>query len=107
MSFFSVEVSGTSVRSVRTSSRIDFNFAHSKDYRNGDKGYRSSYGPKYDYIAGYRAGYEEGYATGYDQPGHGRGRAATYRRNGGYDNRDGYYDDQGRFHSYGTSSRLG
>ncbi|HEY3121366.1 MAG TPA: hypothetical protein VGL15_12125 [Vicinamibacteria bacterium] len=83
--------------------RHDFNFAHSKDYRNGDKGYKSSYGPKYDYIAGYRAGYEEGYATGYDQPGHGRGRGAIYRRNGGSDSRDGYYDDQGRFHAYGTA----
>ena len=80
--------------------RHDFNFAHSRDYRNGDKGYKSSYGPKYDYIAGYRSGYEEGYATGYDQPGHGRGRRAIHRRNRGDDGRDGYYDERGRFHPY-------
>jgi hypothetical protein len=81
--------------------RHDFNFAHSKDYRKGDRGYRSSYGPKYDYIAGYRAGYEEGYTVGYDQPGHGRGRASVHRRDRPYEGRDGYYDDRGRFHPYG------
>ena len=32
-----------------------------KDYRNADKGYKSSYGARRDYQAGYRNGFEEGY----------------------------------------------
>jgi hypothetical protein len=34
-------------------------------YRDGDHGYRSSYGPRWEYTRGFRRGYEEGYRRGY------------------------------------------
>lgn len=81
------------------SKRRPFDFADAKEYRKADKGYKSSYGPKYDYIAGYRAGYEEGYGVGYD----GSRNARLRRNNGRFGQQDGYYDEQGRFHPYGTA----
>jgi hypothetical protein len=45
--------------------RRSLDFAHDKEYRRGDAGYRRSYGPKPVYANGYRRGYEEGYRRAY------------------------------------------
>jgi hypothetical protein len=78
--------------------REGFNYAHSRDYRNGDRGYRRHYGPRHEYVAGYRSGYVNGYRSGYrNRPGYGYG----YRHdNRGYDRRYGEYDD-----NYGNRHR--
>jgi hypothetical protein len=34
-------------------------------YRDGDRGYRSSYGPRVEYVHSYRSGFEQGYRDGY------------------------------------------
>jgi hypothetical protein len=34
-------------------------------YRDGDHGYKSTYGPRTTYVSGFRRGYEEGYRRGY------------------------------------------
>ena len=51
---------------------------HDSKYRKGDAGYKKSYGPRQDYIAGYRDGYEQayrhGYRTGNDRDARVRGR---------------------------------
>ena len=66
--------------------RADFNFWHEGTYRNGDKGYRSSYGSRARYIQGFRAGYETGYRAGYETyryaQNHRRGNAYGYGRDG-------------------------
>jgi len=43
-----------------------FEFTHDKRFRQGDHGYRSSYGPRFEYVRGYRRGYEQGYRDGYE-----------------------------------------
>lgn len=70
-------------------------------YRDGDHGYRSSYGPRYEYVRAYRRAFEEGYRDGFaPYAANGRGRY----RNGGSYGRDGYYrgdpryDDDGRIY---------
>jgi hypothetical protein len=81
-----------------------FEFRDEGDYRNGDVGYRSSYGPKRQYVNGFRAGFEQGYGRAYQaesrygrsndrygRDGYGgysrdtRGRDGVYSRDGGYD----------------------
>lgn len=65
-------------------------------YRDGDRGYRSSYGPRSEYVRSYRRGFEQGYRDGYAAYANGRdGR-------GRYDSRDGRYygrDEQGDYDS--------
>lgn len=74
---------------------------HDRKYRDGDHGYRSSYGPRYEYVRGYRRGYEEGYHDGYEANiyagGHrGRSWGRYGSRDGGYYGRDdGYYGRDG------------
>jgi hypothetical protein len=69
-------------------------------YRDGDHGYKSSYGPRYEYVRAYRQAYEEGYRDGFEPYANARGRY----RNGGNYGRDGYYggdpryDDEGRIY---------
>ena len=69
-------------------------------YRDGDHGYKSSYGPRYEYVRAYRQAYQEGYRDGFEPYANARGRY----RNGGYYGRDGYYrgdpryDDEGRIY---------
>jgi hypothetical protein len=63
--------------------RDGFNFWHSKDYRNADKGYRGHYGPRWDYQRGFRAGYEHGYRRAYDH--------FEHRHDHGRCDRGGYY----------------
>jgi hypothetical protein len=43
-------------------------------YRDGDHGYKNSYGPRPSYVSGYRSGYEEGYRRGYSSRTSGRYR---------------------------------
>ena len=82
-----------------------FNVRRDDDFRDADNGYRREYGPRYEYSRGYRDGYEEGYRRGYVEYGRGYGyygggyRDDGYGR-GRYDDRDGYYDRDGRWHPY-------
>jgi hypothetical protein len=50
---------------VREGYRADYNFWRDPRYRNGDAGYRSSYGPRSEYVYGYRRGYELGHQRSY------------------------------------------
>jgi hypothetical protein len=62
----------------RSGSRAQ-DLAHDPRYRKGDAGYKKSYGPRQEYIAGYRDGYEQAVRGG--------GRAADpydYGRDGRY-----------------------
>ena len=70
-------------------------------YCDGDHGYRSSYGPRSEYVRAYRRAFEQGYRDGFEPySANGRGR---YRDNGSY-GRDGYYrgdpryDEEGRIY---------
>lgn len=91
-----------------------YSLSRDSKYRKGDAGYKKSYGPKQDYIAGYRDGYEQAYRRGY-RTGDVNGRAGAYGRgrNGrrtdredpygyGRDGRYGRDDNHGRDDRYGT-----
>jgi hypothetical protein len=72
---------------------------HDAKYRKGDAGYKKSYGPRQDYIAGYRDGYEQAVRRGY--------RTADDRRMGG---RDGWRrdpSDRDDPYGYGRDGRYG
>jgi hypothetical protein len=81
--------------------RDRFDPTRDRKYRDGDHGYRSSYGPRYEYVRAYRRAFEQGYRDGFD-PYYASGRG-RYRDNGAY-GRDGYYrgdpryDDEGRIY---------
>jgi hypothetical protein len=49
-----------------------FNFSIVLDYRQGDGGYRSSYGPRDRYRDQFRIGFEAGYRSGYERFGRNR-----------------------------------
>ena len=57
-------------------------------YRDGDRGYKSSYGPRYEYVRAYRRAFEQGYRDGF-APYYASGRYGSYSRDGGYYSRDG------------------
>lgn len=57
-------------------------------YRDGDRGYKSSYGPRYEYVRAYRRAFEEGYRDGFSPYAYSNGRG---RARGRYDSRDGGY----------------
>src|SRR3970282_2003036 len=57
----------------------EYSLIHDSKYRKGDAGYKKSYGPKQDYIAGYRDGYEQAYRSGY-RAADARGRTGAYGR---------------------------
>jgi hypothetical protein len=88
-----------------------FNVRRDDDFRDADNGYHREYGPRYEYARGYRDGYQEGYRRGYAEYGRGygyyggRGRDDGYGR-GRYDERDGYYDRNGRWHPYDDRDRI-
>jgi hypothetical protein len=67
--------------------RRGYEFRHDGRYRDGDHGYRSSYGSRYAYVQGYRRGYEAGYKDGFE--------AYGFRGGHGRDGRYGRYDDRG------------
>ena len=90
----------------------EYDLIHDSKYRKGDAGYKKSYGPRQDYIAGYRDGYEQAYRRG-TRTGDARGRAygrggygrATEREDPYGYGRDGRYgrdDRTGRDDRYGT-----
>jgi hypothetical protein len=89
------------------SRRGDNGLIHDSKYRKGDAGYKKSYGPRQDYIAGYRDGYEQAYRRGY-RAADTRGRAGTYGR--GRSGRRGEGNDPnvyGRDDRYGRDGRNG
>ena len=63
-----------------------FNLYRDGTYRDGDQGYRSSYGPRWEYIRAFRRGYEEGYRRAF----------ASRRRDRYDDDRYGYRDYRDR-----------
>lgn len=69
--------------------RRTFDPARHGEWRDTDKGYRSSYGPRYQYENGYRSGFQRGYRIAFDQS----------LGNGGYNTYDPYgrYDPNGRY----------
>ena len=67
-------------------------------YRDGDHGYRSSYGPRYEYVRAYRRAFEQGYRDGFDAY-YANGRGGY--RNGGSYGRDGYYRGDPRYDENG------
>ena len=74
-------------------------------YRDGDHGYKSSYGPRSQYVRAYRAGFEQGYRDGY-LPYARNGRNGTARRDGYYGRDGGYYGRDGGYYGrdgHGTS----
>jgi hypothetical protein len=56
-------------------------------YRDGDHGYRSSYGSRFNYVRSYRSGFELGYQDGYEPYARGRGRANSRGRVYGFPRR--------------------
>jgi len=66
--------------------RREYRFSNDRRFRDGDSGYRRSFGPRYEYVRGYRAGYERGYRSGYE--------ASTRYASGPYGyGRNRYYKD--------------
>jgi len=61
-------------------------------YRDGDHGYKRSYGSRSQYVRSYRSGFEQGYNDGY----------SAYASGGRYSGeRDGYYGSDGRYRGRG------
>jgi hypothetical protein len=92
--------------------RESYEPTHDRKYRDGDHGYRSSYGSRYEYVRGYRQGYLQGYRDGYEAYGYASGHRGGSRgrygsRDGGYYGRNdgsysrdgGYYGREGRSYS--------
>jgi hypothetical protein len=74
-------------------------------YRDGDRGYKRSYGPRYEYVRAYRRAFEQGYRDGFD-PYYANGRGSRDRygsRDGGNYGRDGSYSRDGGY--YGRDGR--
>jgi hypothetical protein len=68
-------------------------------YRDGDHGYRRSYGPRLEYVRSYRGGFEQGYRDGFAP--YARGRAGRAVGRGRYGARDGgYYGRSGAYAQY-------
>ena len=75
---------------------------HDPKYRKGDAGYKKSYGPRQDYIAGYRDGYEQAVRRG------SRTADADARvRRGGRDARRHDPSDRDDPYAYGRNGRYG
>ena len=93
-------------------SRRAFDPARHGEWRDTDKGYRSQYGPRYQYSNGYRNGFEQGYRSAFDTY-YGRDRNNGYNRydpNGRYDNGrygNGTYDRYDRYDQYGRPDPNG
>jgi len=83
--------------------RDRFDVTRDGKYRDGDHGYKSSYGPRNEYVRSYRRAFEQGYRDGYDQyyaSGRYRngGSYGSYGRDGGYYRSDPRYDEEGRIY---------
>jgi hypothetical protein len=69
--------------------RRSFDPSRHGSWRDTDKGYRSQYGPRFQYEGGYRRGFMQGYRAAFDQ---------YFGRNGRYGNgRYDGYDPYGRY----------
>ncbi len=55
---------------------------HDRRFRDGDHGYKSSYGPRFEYVRRYRQGYDQGYRDGYEAYAGGRSGHDRYGRDG-------------------------
>ena len=83
-----------------------FDVSRDSKYRDGDHGYKRSYGPRSEYVRAYRQGYERGYRDGFAPYAYaGRGRSRGYYGRDGYGRdpygrSDGYYDEYGLWHAY-------
>lgn len=64
--------------------RHEYRFSNNRRFRNGDAGYRRSFGSRYEYVRGFRSGYERGYRAGYES-------SIRYARGRGYGYGGGYY----------------
>jgi hypothetical protein len=88
------------------------NFRDEKDYRNGDWGYNSRYGPRDYYRQSFRSGFEAGYYAGYNR--YSRGAYGGYGTYGGravprppvYGNGGPVYGNTGAY-GYPSNSRYG
>lgn len=67
-------------------SGVNYNYAHSREYKKADSGYSRSFGDKGVYRNGYRDGYVAGYNKGYHGRDDGYGRS-RYGRYDGYEGR--------------------
>ena len=56
-----------------------FDVTRDGKYRDGDHGYRSSFGPRFEYVRSYRRAFEEGYREGFSVYS-GRGYRGDYGR---------------------------
>ena len=84
-------------RAEKARSRGDQGLMRDSKYRKGDAGYKKSFGPKQDYIAGYRDGYEQAFLNG-SRSADTRGRGLGRGRNGRADRNDPYgYGRDGRY----------
>ena len=83
--------------------RDRFDVTRDGKYRDGDHGYKSSYGPRYEYVRAYRRAFEQGYRDGYERYAGGR-----YRNGGSYGSygRDGYYRGDPRYDEDGRIYEL-
>jgi hypothetical protein len=88
--------------------RARYDVTKDSKYREGDHGYKRSYGPMSEYVRSYRQGYEQGYSDGfapYSYRARSNGRYGGYGRNGGYYGPNGgYYGADGRY--YGRDGRY-
>jgi len=66
--------------------RDRFDVTRDGKYRDGDHGYKSSYGPRSEYVRAYRRAFEEGYRDGYEPYAY-----ASRGSRGRYGSRDGRY----------------
>ena len=84
--------------------RENYEPTHDRKFRQGDHGYKSSYGSRYEYVRSYRQGYLQGYRDGYEAyasaSGHRGGSRGRYgSRDGGYYGRnDGDYSQDGGYY---------
>ena len=92
-------------RSGKDRSKGENDLIHDSKYRKGDAGYKKSYGPRQDYIAGYRDGYEQA-SRGGSRAGEARGADYGRSRQGRDSGRDDPYA-YGRDGRYGQDDRSG
>lgn len=70
-------------------------------YRDGDRGYKSSYGPRYEYVRAYRRAFEQGYRDGFAPYAYAGRRGGSFGRYGSRD--DGYYGRDGGYYGAGRA----
>jgi hypothetical protein len=86
-----------------------FDFESKSEYRNGDWGYRSTYGDRNRYRSEFRLGFEYGYRQGYERYRPAYGGYGGYGNPGPYGNSGGYggYDNRGGYGNPGNGRGRG